>query len=108
MGKQLANTESKKSEEIIGVGKEKPISNKSLLDFREELNKDILKIKQEAEDLKKEFDKLEKRQNRANSFIMAVAGVIVISFLLASISIFLDYWKYNEERYEKFIDKTEE
>lgn len=44
----------------------------------------------------------------ATTFMVWVAGAIVVAFFIASIPIFFDYFKNNEERYEKFINKAEE
>ena len=39
-----------------------------------------------------------------NSVMIAILVAVASGFILVA----LDYWKYNEERYEKFMDKREE
>ena len=39
-----------------------------------------------------------------NSVMIAILVAVASGFILVA----LDYWKYNEERYEKFMDKKEE
>lgn len=65
------------------------------------LSDEIKKTKDDAKETKENI-------KQATTFTMWVAGAIVVAFFLAGMPIFLDYCKNNEERYEKFIDKTEE
>lgn len=77
---------------------------KDLNDLKKEIASSALK----AENIKAEFDKFEKRMDRTSNFIMVMTTAIAVVFVVTGIGIALDYFKNNEERYEKFIDKTEE
>ncbi|MBU0578224.1 hypothetical protein KJ742_06430 [Patescibacteria group bacterium] len=66
-------------------------------------------------DLEKKISNIEKgaerahEQNRSSSnFIMWIVGAIALGFLVIITQVSLDYFKNNQERYEKFINKTEE
>lgn len=50
----------------------------------------------------------EKRIDDASFFMMWIVGAIAVAFFVALVLISLDYFSNNEERYEKFIDKTRE
>jgi len=65
-------------------------------------------LEKRADDVEKNFEKLDKRIKNSNNFMMWMTGIIVGVFFVTGVAIMLDYFKYNEERYEKFIDKTEE
>ena len=58
--------------------------------------------------IQKDFDRLEKNQEKANTFMMWITGIITSVFFVTGALIALDYFKNNEERYEKFIDETKE
>ncbi|MEK7128170.1 MAG: hypothetical protein AAB933_01225 [Patescibacteria group bacterium] len=58
--------------------------------------------------IQKDFEKLEKSQEKANNFMMWMTGIIAGVFFVTGILIAFDYFKYNQERYEKFIDKITE
>jgi len=64
-----------------------------------EIDTSLINAKKELEDLKKNTE------SKINYVLYIAIGIIVV-FVLASIPVFLDYFKYNEERYEKFIDRT--
>jgi len=59
------------------------------------------------EDIKEDIEVTKESTKQATTFMMTVAGVIIIAFFLAAIPIFLDYLKNNEDRYEKVTDKLE-
>lgn len=67
-----------------------------------------INTKSTSESIKKEFEILEGRLNRASNIMMTLTVIITTVVLGAAILISLDYFKNNEERYEKFIDKTVE
>ncbi|MBI3255819.1 MAG: preprotein translocase subunit SecG [Candidatus Andersenbacteria bacterium] len=71
-----------------------------------DLNTRINSIKQETSTAYSDFQKLEKRLDRASNFMMWVTGIMAAIFLATSLAIGFDYLKNNEERYEKFIEKT--
>ena len=56
-------------------------------------------------ELKSDFDKLEKRQNTANTFMMALTSIMAGVFLVTGFMVALDFFKYNGERYEKYINE---
>jgi len=58
--------------------------------------------------IKDDFSKLERSQEKANTFMMWMTGIIAGVFFVTGILIALDYFKYNEERYEKFIDESKD
>jgi len=73
------------------------------------------KLKRQSEDisgrfseLKCNFDRLEKNIDKTSTFLMWIASLVVGVFFVTGVLVALDYFVYNEERYEKFIDKTEE
>ena len=53
--------------------------------------------------LRREFDRLEKSIEKASNFMMSLTGIITSVFFVTGILIAFDYFKNNEERYEKFI-----
>lgn len=76
------------------------------------LEKRIEELSTEAEKAKDQmrgdFDRFEKRMDRSSNIMMTLTVIIVTVVLGASIIIALDYFNNNEQRYEKFIDKTDE
>lgn len=66
-----------------------------------EIDTSLINAKKDLEDLKKNTE------SKINYVLYIAIGIIVV-FVLASLPIFFDYFKNNEERYEKFIDKTTE
>ena len=67
----------------------------------------IKALQDQAGIVKAEFGNLERRQDRANHFMMWLTGIIAGVFFVTGTLIALDYFRNNQERYEKFIDKTE-
>ena len=61
-----------------------------------------------AESINKSVEGAEKRIQQTTTFLIFVAGAIIIAFFLSVIPIFLDYFKNNDDRYEKFINKIME
>lgn len=57
--------------------------------------------------IREDFNRLEKNQDKANTFMMWMTGIIAGVFFVTGIMIAFDYWNNNEERYEKFINETE-
>lgn len=72
------------------------------------LKKEIDLLKKEIGETKKDTEETKERIKQTTTFMIFVAGGIIIAFFLASIPIFLDYCQNNEQRYEKFIDRTRE
>jgi len=66
-----------------------------------EIDTSLINAKKDLEDLKNNTE------SKINYVLYIAIGIIVV-FVLASLPIFLDYFRNNEERYEKFIDKTVE
>lgn len=65
-------------------------------------------LEKRAKDVSEEFRKLEKGIEKHQNFTYFIVGTIAIVFAITSILIAFDYFVRNEERYEKFIDKTQE
>jgi len=65
------------------------------------LSDEIKKTKDDAKETKENI-------KQATTFTMWVAGAIIVAFFLAGLPIFFDYFRYSENQYEKFINKTEE
>ncbi len=65
-------------------------------------------LEKRAKDVSESFQKIEKSIEKHQNFTYIVVGAIAIVFVITSILIGLDYFKNNEDRYEKFIEKTEE
>lgn len=65
-----------------------------------------INTKSTSKSIKEEFGSLERRLERASNIMMTLTVIITTIVLGASVLISLDYFKNNEERYEKFIDKT--
>lgn len=55
--------------------------------------------------LKNDFDKLEKQQDKVNNFMIKLTGITVGVFFVTGAMIALDYFKYNNERHEKYINE---
>ncbi|MFA6304328.1 MAG: hypothetical protein WCV73_02110 [Patescibacteria group bacterium] len=72
------------------------------------LNDQIVKLQDKANETAEDFNRLEGRTNVFSNFIMGLTSLVAGVFFISGIFIFLDYWKYNPERFEKFMDKTEE
>lgn len=53
-----------------------------------------------------ELEKKAKNLNLKSNFMMWVAGVVMIGFLFLIVTISLDYFKYNGERYENLMKET--
>lgn len=65
-------------------------------------------LEKRAKDVSEAFRKLERGIEKHQTFIYIVVSAIAIVFVITSILIGFDYFKYNQDRYEKFIEKTEE
>lgn len=66
------------------------------------------KLRSQAEEVRTAFQKLEDRMDRASNKMMLLTNIVVAVVFSAAILITIDYVWNNEQRYEKFIDKTEE
>ena len=53
-----------------------------------------------------DLEKKAKNLDRQSTFIMWVAGVVMIGFLFTIVLISLDYSRYNGERYENLMKET--
>jgi tetrahydromethanopterin S-methyltransferase subunit G len=65
-------------------------------------------LEKRAEDVSESFQKLGRDIEKYQNFTYTVVGAIAIVFVITSILIGLDYFKNNQDRYEKFIEKAEE
>jgi hypothetical protein len=65
-------------------------------------------LNKKAKEIEKNLNRSDKRQNEALSFMMWVAGIIVVAFFLALIPLLFDYYKSNAERYEKFTRRIDQ
>lgn len=74
----------------------------------DELSSRIKDLEKVVGDVEKSATKVEKRITFTSNFISFIVGALAVGFVLAAIPIALDYFRNNEERYEKFISKTEE
>jgi hypothetical protein len=72
-----------------------------------ELKKDFQDLKEDAGRVSIDFDRLENRMDRANNFMMWVAGGIIVIFFTTGVLIAMDYFKNNRDIYEKFIDQVQ-
>lgn len=81
---------------------------KEVEEIRESLKTEIGTLKIEAQSLKDEFSSLERRIEKTSNFTQWVSGALLITFFITGILIAFDYFNNNEQRYEKFIDRTEE
>lgn len=105
-----------KSTSFVSSSPETPISELQVSDIATadilvELNKlkyELTELKTKTSSALNDFEKLEKRWDRFSTFMMWMMGIIAGVFFVTGILIALDYFKNNEERYEKLIDKTEE
>lgn len=106
-----------RQEDYLGVGP----TEETAIDFIGILKKvnaledktiDLEKKTNELEETAKRTEKLieesKEGQDRTNTFMMWMAGIVVGVFFITGFIMIIDYFKYNIERYEKFIDKTEE
>jgi hypothetical protein len=73
-----------------------------------QLTQKLTILNDEAQNIKKDFSGLDKRTENVNTIVMAVTIGISIIFVLTSVAIGLDYFRNNQERYEKFLDKMDE
>lgn len=65
-------------------------------------------LEKRAIGIKTDFQKLERGIEKFTTLAYFIIGAIAAAFTFTSILIGLDYFKYNQDRYEKFIYKTEE
>jgi len=73
-----------------------------------DLEKHAQEVSKNFQNLEKDFTRLENRLDKASTFMMWMTGIIAGVFFVTGTVIALDYFKNNEERYEKFIDKAQE
>ena len=78
------------------IGEEKGITQK------------LADLEERADDVKSNFEKLEQDIEKFKAFVYFIVGAMAIVFAFTSILIGFDYFKNNQDRYEKFIEKTEE
>lgn len=79
---------------------------KQTKDISDSFKERLKDINKNFQDLEKNFEKLEGRIDKTNNFMMWVMSIAVGVFVVSGILIILDYFVNNEERYEKFVDKT--
>ena len=86
-------------------------SNKGEIDIPQKLS-DLEKradnVTNDFKNLQNDFNKLERNIDKTNNFMMWVVSISIGVFIVSGILIGLDYFKNNQERYEQFINKTEE
>jgi hypothetical protein len=83
--------------------------------FGTEPQQGAVNIQQRIDDLEirannviNDFQKLEKDIKDFKTLVYFIIGAMAVAFAFTSILIGLDYFKYNNDRYEKIINKTEE
>ena len=74
----------------------------------EDINSRLKDAEKKMGDIERAAEEAQKRIDKTSSFIMWVVGAIALGFLFLITQVSLDYFKNNQERYEKFINKTEE
>lgn len=79
---------------------------KSLSEKTKEIDLKLIKSEDKANAIDDRFEKMEKRQNFVMNFVVVVATAIIVGFFLAAIPIFLDYTKFNGEKYQGCLDKV--
>jgi hypothetical protein len=72
------------------------------------LHEESKELKSQAKEIGIAFQKLEDRMDKASNKMMSLTSIIVAVVFSVAILIAIDYFWNNEQRYEKFIDKTEE
>ena len=71
------------------------------------LQERINNLERQAKEISSSISMAEKRQDKAVSFMMWVAGIIVVAFFLSLIPLLFDYYKDNSDRYEKFTKRID-
>lgn len=74
----------------------------------DDMNSRIKDLEKKIGDIEKEAERAHERSRSSSNFIMWIVGAIALGFLILITQVSLDYFKNNQERYERFIDKTEE
>ena len=74
----------------------------------EDVSSRIKDLERKIVNIEDSAEKAQKRIESTSNFVMWVVGVIALGFIFLTIQVSLDYFRNNEERYEKFIEKTEE
>mgnify|MGYP001563433394 CR=1 FL=1 len=74
----------------------------------DDINSRLKDAEKKIGDIEKAADEAQKRIDKTSNFIMWIVGAVALGFLILITQVSLDYFKNNQERYEKFINKTEE
>lgn len=74
----------------------------------DDINSRLKDAEKKMVDIEKAAEEAQRRVDRASTFIMWIIGAIALVFLAIIIQVSLDYFKNNQERYEKFINRTNE
>jgi len=74
----------------------------------EDVNSRVKDLEKKIVSIEDSAEKAQKRIESTSNFITWIVGAIALGFIFLTIQVSLDYFRNNEERYEKFINKTEE
>lgn len=66
-----------------------------------------VKVEKFETKLEKDFERFEGRQSTVNTFMMWVAGAIIVVFCLTGITIMVDYFYNKGDGYKHFIDQVD-
>ena len=93
-------------EKPTGSVPELPTIKTATADVFDELNKLRDEFKNDLTETKEAFRKLEEKWNRISDFMMCLTILIAGVFAVTSLLIALDYFKYNQDRYEECMNET--
>ncbi len=68
----------------------------------------MIDLESRADDVESDFHKLEKETTKLKDFSYFIIGAMAVVFVFTSALIGFDYFRNNQDRYEKFMEKTEE
>jgi predicted phage-related endonuclease len=73
----------------------------------DEYRRELKTIRDDAEKIKKDFERLENRIDKASNFMMWMTGIIAGVFFVTGVLIAVDYAFNRGDGYQNFIDKVD-
>jgi len=97
-----------KKTKFISIKEAQKVPSKQVIQEIEDLNSRIEGLEKSIERIEYDAKRVQKQTEKISSFTIAIVLGVAIVIGIAFIEISFDYLINNEERYEKFIEKTGE
>ena len=97
-----------KKTKFISIKEAQKVPLKQAIQEIEDLNSRIEGLEKSIKDIEQDTKRIQKQTEKISNFTITIVLGVAVVVGMAFIEISFDYLRNNEERYEKFIEKTEE